>query len=109
MVYTDHRASGRRVGASRRYRAYALLTHSSDRAGLTDRSSAGKTNNLLLPAIQEALQTGGMTDGALKTTTVGDDIIGLFALTLPPRHKPQSGCRLWLFPAPNQQSASRLR
>ncbi len=32
-----------------------------------------KTNNLLPPAIQDALQAGQMTDGALKTTTVGDD------------------------------------
>jgi hypothetical protein len=42
-----------------------------------------KTNNLLPPAIQDALQAGGMTDGVFKTTTVGDSTIGLFALTLP--------------------------
>jgi hypothetical protein len=42
-----------------------------------------KDSNLLPPAIQDALQAGGMTEGVLKTTTVGGDTIGLFAFTMP--------------------------
>jgi hypothetical protein len=37
----------------------------------------------LQPAIVKALEAGGMTDGVLKTTTVGDTTIGMFALTMP--------------------------
>jgi hypothetical protein len=42
-----------------------------------------KSTGLLRPEIQNALQTGGMTDGVLKTTTVGANTIGMFALTMP--------------------------
>ncbi|MDT7712598.1 MAG: hypothetical protein QOG46_1287 [Pseudonocardiales bacterium] len=42
-----------------------------------------KSTGLLRPEIQNALQTGGMTEGVLKTTTVGANTIGMFALTMP--------------------------
>lgn len=42
-----------------------------------------KSTSLLRPEIQNALQTGGMTQGVLKTTTVGANTIGMFALTMP--------------------------
>ncbi len=42
-----------------------------------------KSTSLLRPEIQNALQTGGMTEGVLKTTTVGGSTIGMFALTMP--------------------------
>jgi hypothetical protein len=42
-----------------------------------------KNSDLLPAATQRALQAGGMTDGILKTTTVGIDTIGLFAFTMP--------------------------
>jgi hypothetical protein len=41
------------------------------------------STSLLRPEIQGALQTGGMTEGVLKTTTVGGSTIGMFALTMP--------------------------
>ncbi|HEV7828390.1 MAG TPA: hypothetical protein VGP04_05965 [Pseudonocardiaceae bacterium] len=42
-----------------------------------------KSTSLLRPEIQNVLQTGGMTEGVLKTTTVGANTIGMFALTMP--------------------------
>ncbi len=42
-----------------------------------------KSTNLLRPEIQDALQAGGMTEGVLKTTTVGSSTVGMFALTMP--------------------------
>lgn len=44
----------------------------------------GESANLLRPfSIVNALQAGGMTDGVLKTTTLGSNTIGMFALTMP--------------------------
>ncbi|MGH3825173.1 MAG: hypothetical protein ACRDRA_20395 [Pseudonocardiaceae bacterium] len=53
--------------------------------GLFDLSQLlGESANLLRPySIVSALQAGGMTDGVLKTTTVGGTTIGMFALTMP--------------------------
>jgi hypothetical protein len=42
-----------------------------------------ESSKALPPAIESALQAGGMTDGVLKTSTIGSDTIGLFALTMP--------------------------
>jgi hypothetical protein len=50
--------------------------------GLFDLPKLASTN-LLPPAIRNALQEGGMTEGALKTTTVGGNTVGMFALTMP--------------------------
>jgi hypothetical protein len=43
----------------------------------------GKGAKLLRPAIVNTLQEGGMSDGVLKTTTMGSTTIGMFALTMP--------------------------
>lgn len=43
----------------------------------------GENPKRLQPSIVNALEAGGMTDGVLKTTMVGDTTIGMFALTMP--------------------------
>ncbi len=51
--------------------------------GLFDLPQLTESTTLLPRPVLNALQTGGMTDGVLKTTTTGGSTIGMFAFTMP--------------------------